>query len=56
MRVFSNNMGHEKVPLPSLLKGIYFGDRPKATTIDLQEIYGGNFSKDLEVSSDKLPI
>ena len=56
MRVFGNNMGHGKVPLLSLWKGIYFGDRPEATCIDLQETYGGNFSKDPEVSSEKLPI
>ena len=56
MRVPSYNMGHGKVPLISLWKGIYFGDRPKATSIDLPETYSGNFSKDTEVSSEKLPI
>ena len=56
MRVFGNHMGHGKVPLLSLWKGIHFGDRPKATSIDIQETYGGNFSKDPEVSSEKLPI
>ena len=56
MRVFGNNMGHGKVPLLSLWQGVYFGDRPKATCIDIQETHGGNFSKDPEVSSEKLPI
>ena len=54
--MFGYNLGYGKVPLLSLWKGIYFGDRPKATSIDLQETYGGNFSKDPEVSSEKLPI
>ena len=56
MRVFGYNMGHGNVPLLSLWKGIYFGDRPNATSINLQETYGGNFSKNPEVSSEKLPI
>ena len=38
-------MGHGKVPLLSLWKVIYLGDRPKATSIDLQETYGGNFPR-----------
>ena len=29
------NMGHGKVPLLSLWKGLYFGDRPKATTVTI---------------------
>ena len=49
-------MGNGKVPLLSVWKRIYFGDRPEATSIDLQETYGGNFSKDPELSSEKLPI
>ena len=32
------------------------GDRSKATSIDLQETYGENLSKDSEVSSEKLSI
>ena len=48
--------GMEKFHYFLYWKGIYFGDRPKATSINLQETYGGNFSKDPEVSSEKLPI
>ena len=53
MLVFGYNMGHGKVPLLPIWKGIYLGDRPKATSIDLQETYGGDFPKDPEVSSEK---
>ena len=56
MRVFDYNLRKGKVPLLSLWKGIYLGDRPKAISSDLQETCGGTFSKDLEVSSEKLPI
>ena len=54
--MFGYNMGHGKVPLLPIWKGIYFGHRPKATSIDLQETYGGDFPKDPELSSEKLPI
>ena len=40
----------------SLWKGIYIGDRPKASSINLQETYGGTFPSDPEVSSEKLPL
>ena len=46
----------EKVPLLPIWKGIYVGDRSEATNIHLQEAYGGNLSKDSEVSSEKLSI
>ena len=49
-------MGHAKVPLLSLWQGVYFGDRAEATSINIQETHGGHFSKDPEVSSEKLPI
>ena len=49
-------MGHGKVPLLPIWKGIYLGNGSKATSIDLHETYGGNFPKDAEVSSEKLPI
>ena len=54
--VFSHNMGNGKVPLLSLWKGIHIGDRSDTTSIDLQETYGRNISKDSEVSSEELPI
>ena len=54
--MFSHNMGNGKVPLLSVWKRSYFGERPEATSINLQETYGGNFSKDPEVSSENLPI
>ena len=54
--MLSHDMGNGKVPLFPVWKGIYFGDRPEATSINLQETYGGNFSKDPEVSSERLPI
>ena len=49
-------MGHGNVPLLSIWKGIHLGNGSKATSIDLQETYGGNFPKDPKVSSEKLPI
>ena len=49
-------MGHGKVPLLSIWQGIHLGNGSKATSIDLQETYGGNLSKDSEASSEKLPI
>ena len=55
-RVFSHNMGNRKAPLLSIWQGIYIGDRSEATSIDLQETYGGNISKGSEVSSEKFPI
>ena len=51
-----NHLGNGKVPLVPLWKGIHIGDRSEATSIDLQETYGGNISKDSEVSSEKLSI
>ena len=55
-RVPSYNMGHGKVPLFSIWKGIHLGNGSKATSINLQETDGGNFPKDPEVNSEKLPI
>ena len=52
----SYNMGHRKVPLFSLWKGIHLGNGSKAISIHLQEAYGGNFPKDPKISSEKLPI
>ena len=52
----SHNMGNRKVPPLSLWKGIHIGDRSEATSIYLQEAYGGNIPKDSVVSSEKLPI
>ena len=49
-------MGHGKVPLLSLWKGVHLGNRSKATSIHLQEAYGGNFPKDPEIGSKKLSI
>ena len=49
-------LGHGKIPLLPILKGIYLGNGSEATSIHLQEAYGGNFPKDLEVSSQKISI
>ena len=49
-------MGHVKVSLFSLWKGIYLGNGSEATSINLQETYGGNFPKDPEISFEKLAI
>ena len=38
-RVSSHNMGHGKVPLFSLWKGIHLGNGSKATSIYIQEAY-----------------
>ena len=56
MRVPSYNMGHGKVPLFSLWKGIHLGNGSKATSVHLQEAHGGNFPKDPEIDSEKLSI
>ena len=40
-RVSSHNMGYGKIPLFSLYKGVYLGNGSEATSIDLQEAYGG---------------
>ena len=55
-RMPSNHLGNGKVPLLPIWKGIYIGDRSEATSINLQEAYGGNLSKNSEVSSEKLSI
>ena len=55
MRVSSYDMGHGKVPLFSLWKGIHLGNGSKATSVHLQEAHGGNFPKDPEIDSEKLP-
>ena len=55
-RVSSHNMGHGKIPLLSLWKGDYLGNGSEATSIYLQEAYGGNFPKDPEIGGEKLPI
>ena len=52
----NNHLGNGKVPLLPVWKEIYLGDRSEATSIDLQEAYGGNLSKNSEVSSEKLSI
>ena len=49
-------MGHGKIPLLSLWKGVYLGNGSEATSINLQEAYGGNFPKDPEIGGEKLPI
>ena len=54
--MFSHNIKNGKVPLLSLWKRIHIGDKSEATSIDLQETYGGNISKDSEVNSEKFPI
>ena len=56
MRAPSYNMGHGKVPLFSLWKGIYLGNGSNTTSIHLQEAHGGNFPKDLDIDREKLPI
>ena len=48
-------MGHGKIPLLSLWKGVYLGNRSKATSINLQEAYGGNFPKDPEIGVRSFP-
>ena len=50
------NMGHGKVTLFSLWKGIHLGNGSKATGVHLQEAHGGNFPKDPEIDIEKLPI
>ena len=55
-RVPSNHLGNGKVPLLPIWKGIHIGDKSEATGINLQEAYGGNLSKNSEVSSEKLSI
>ena len=47
--MFSYDMGHGKIPLFSLWKGVYLGNRSQATSVNLQETYGGNFPKDPEI-------
>ena len=44
-------MENGKVPQFSLWKGIHLRNRSKATSIYIQEAHGGNFPKDLEISS-----
>ena len=39
-----------------LWKGIHLGDRSKTTGVILQEAHGGNFPKDPQIDSEKLPI
>ena len=46
----SNGMGHGKVPLLSIWKGIHTGNRPEAFSFQIQEAYGGNFPKDPETN------
>ena len=55
-RMPSNHLQNGKVPLLPIWKGIYIGDRSEATSINLQETYGGNLSKNSDVSSGKLTI
>ena len=54
--VLSHDMGHGKIPLLSLWKGVYLGNGSEATSINIQEAYGGNFPKDTEIGGEKLPI
>ena len=35
---------------------IYLGDRSKTTGVNLQKAHGGDFSKDPEIDSEKLPM
>ena len=42
--------------LLSIWQGVHFGDKSETICIHIQETHGGNFSKDPEVSSEKLPI
>ena len=55
-RVPCNHLGHGKIPLLPIWKGIYLGNGSEATSVHLQEAHGGNFPKDPEVSSQKLSI
>ena len=48
--------GAWKIPLLSIWQGVHFGDKSETICIHIQETHGGNFSKDPEVSSEKLPI
>ena len=52
----SYNMGHGKVPLFSIWKGIHLVNGSKTTSVHLQKAHGGNFTKDPGFSSEKLPI
>ena len=52
----SHDMGHGKVPLLFLWQGDYLRNGSKASSINLQEAYGGNFPKDPEIGHKKLPI
>ena len=49
-------MVHGKIPQLSLWKGVYLGNGAEATSINLQEAYGGNFPKDPEIGGEKLSI
>ena len=51
-----NHLGHGRIPILPIWKGIHLGNGSKTTSVHLQEAYGGNFSKDPEVSSQKLSI
>ena len=55
-RVSCNHLGHGKIPLLPIWKGIYLGNRSEATSVHLQKAHGGNFPKDPGVSSQKLSI
>ena len=48
-RVFSNNLGHGKIPLLSVWEGIHTRNRPEASSFHLQEAHGGNFPKDPKI-------
>ena len=45
----SNNLGHGKVPLFPVWKGVHIGDRSKAISLNIQEAHGGNFPKDTKI-------
>ena len=40
-----NHLGHGKIPLLPIWKGIYLGNRSEATSVHLQEAHGGNFPR-----------
>ena len=44
------NMGHGKVPLLSIWKGVHTGNKPETFSFHIQEAHGENFPKDPEIN------